>query len=159
MTFEERRTRVVSGTADPLPTGATVVEERRQYVAEPRTYIEEPAVSNQVITDRSVSVARPSGSTVAARIVALLFGLIQLVIGLRILFLLLNAREGNAIVAGILDVSRPLVAPFEGIFQTNALQAGGSVLDIAAVVALIGWTVIELIILAFKRVPRPETDV
>jgi hypothetical protein len=156
MTFEERRTRVVSET-EPVAGSPTYVEERRQYV-EPAAYVEQPVV-DRVVSDRSVSVARPSGSTMAARIVGLLFGLIQLVIGLRIVFLLLNAREGNALVAGVLDLSRPLVAPFEGIFQTNALQAGGSVLDIAAIVALIGWTVLELIILAFMRVPRPGEDV
>ena len=157
MTYEQRRTTVVNET-EPVPATPTYVEERREYV-EPRTYVEQPVVSDRVVSDRSVSVVRPSGSTMAARIVALLFGLIQLVIGLRILFLLLNAREGNALVAGILDLSRPLVAPFEGIFQTNALQAGGSVLDIAAVVALIGWTVLELIVLAVMRVPRPGEDV
>jgi len=156
MTYEERRTRVVSET-DPGPAGPTSVEQR--YVAEPRTYVEQPVVSDRVVSDRSVSVLRPSGSTVAARIVALLFGLIQLVIGLRIVFLLLNAREGNALVAMVLDLSRPLVAPFEGIFQTNALQSGGSILDIAAVVALVGWTVLELVVLAFMRVRRPGEDV
>ena len=44
-------------------------------------------------------------------------------------------------------------------FQTNALQAGGSVLDVAAIVALIGWTILELVILGFIRVPRPGEDV
>jgi hypothetical protein len=159
MTYEERRTRVVSETADPVPGPPTNVEERRGHVAEPRTHVDHPVVSDRVVSDSSVSVIRPSGSTMAARIVALIFGLIQLVIGLRILFLLLNAREGNALVAGVLDLSRPLVAPFEGIFQTNALQAGGSVLDIAAIVALVGWTVLELIILAVMRIPRPGEDV
>jgi hypothetical protein len=157
MTYEERRTRVVTET-EPVPATPTVVEERRQYV-QPSADIDRAVTSDRVISDRSVAVARPSGATMAARIVALLFGLIQLVIGLRIVFLLLNAREGNALVAGVLDLSRPLVAPFEGIFQTNALQAGGSVLDVAAVVALIGWTVLELILLAVMRVPRPGEDV
>ena len=158
MTYEERRTRVVTET-DTVPVAPTHLEGTPGYVAEPRTYVEAPVVSDRIVSDRSVSVVRPSGSTVAARIVTLIFGLIQLVIGLRILFLLLNAREGNALVAGVLDISRPLVAPFEGIFQTNALQAGGSVLDLAAVAALIGWTVLELILLAVMRVRRPGEDV
>ena len=84
----------------------------------------------------------------------MLFGLVQLVIGLRILLLLLDAREGNALVAAILDLSRPLVAPFEGILRTNALESGGSVLDLAAVVALVGWTIVELVILAILRIGR-----
>jgi hypothetical protein len=143
MTYEERRTTVVRDTdpvVDPMPVSTYATDER-------------------VVASSEVSTVRPSGATMAARLVALAFGIVQLVIGLRILFLLLNAREGNALVAGILDLSRPLVAPFEGIFQTNALQAGGSVLDIAAVAALVGWTIVELIILGLIRVPRPGEDV
>jgi hypothetical protein len=41
------------------------------------------------------------------------------------------------------------------MLKTNALTAGGSVFDIAAVLALLGWTVLEALILAavgiFKR--------
>jgi hypothetical protein len=80
------------------------------------------------------------------RILVLVFGLIQLVIGLRIVLLLLDARTGNALVAAILNVSQIFVAPFEGILHTNALAAGGAVLDIAAIVAFIGWTIIELVV-------------
>jgi hypothetical protein len=91
------------------------------------------------------------------RIIVLLFGLIQIVIGLRIVLLLLDARTGNALVSGILDVSKIFVAPFEGILNSNALTAGGSTLDVAAVVAFVGWTILELIVLwaigIFRREP------
>lgn len=103
--------------------------------------------------------ARPSGSTVASRIVILVFGIIQLLIGLRILLLAIDAREGNAIVSGILSLSQPLVAPFEGILRSDALHASGSVLDLAAIVAFVGWTVVELVVLAIVRLGRPgEAD-
>jgi hypothetical protein len=87
----------------------------------------------------------------------LLFGLIQILIGLRILLLLLDAREANALVRGILDVSQVFVAPFEGILRTDALRASGSVLDVSAIVAFVGWTILELIIIwavsIFRREP------
>lgn len=161
MTYEERRTTVVRDQADSEPPPRDYVDQRRTRLDGPVGYADSRAgfAEDRLVDERRVTAVRPSGSTVAARIVALIFGLIQLIIGLRIVFLLLNAREANALVAFILDLSRPLVAPFEGIFQTNALQAGGSVLDIAAIVALIGWTVVELIILALMRVPRPGEDV
>ena len=110
--------------------------------------------SESVVREHRVATTSPSASTLAARVVTVLFGLVQLVIGLRILLLLLDAREGNALVAAILDLSRPLVAPFEGILRTNALESGGSVLDLAAVVALVGWTIVELVILAILRIGR-----
>ena len=83
----------------------------------------------------------------ARRIVVLLFGLIQLVIGARILLLLLDAREANALVSAVLDISQVFVAPFEGILRTDSLAAAGSVLDVTAIVALVGWTILELIVL------------
>ena len=49
------------------------------------------------------------------------------------------------------------VAPFDGILNSNALSSGGSTLDVAAVVAFVGWTILELIVLwavgIFRREP------
>jgi hypothetical protein len=140
MTYEERQTTEVRTPAGPDPTHTA------------------PA-SDGVVREHRVATTAPTPSTLAARIVTVLFGLIQLVIGLRILLLALNAREGNALVAAILDLSRPLVAPFEGILRTNALESGGSVLDLAAVVALVGWTIVELVILAVLRIGRSGDQV
>lgn len=132
----------------------TVVTE----VPAPATGRETPAARETVRTDsRRITRTGPGGSETARRIVVLVFGLIQLVIGARIVLLLLDAREGNAIVSGILGVSQVLVAPFEGILRTDSINAAGSTLDVAAVVALVGWTVVELIVLwaigIFRREP------
>src|SRR6476660_9146248 len=83
----------------------------------------------------------PGGSEMTRRIIVLVFGLIQIVIGARIVLLLLDAREANALVSGILNISQVFVAPFDGILRTNSLHAAGSVLDITAIVAFVGWTV------------------
>jgi hypothetical protein len=90
------------------------------------------------------------------RIVTLIFGIIQALIVLRIVLLLLNAREGNDIVQFILNASQPFVAPFIGIFGVDQLRASGSVLDIAAVAALVGWTILEAIIIWAVNVMRRE---
>jgi YGGT family len=91
------------------------------------------------------------------RIIVLVFGLIQIVIGARIVLLLLDAREANGLVTGILNVSQLFVAPFDGILRTDSLRAAGSVLDITAIVAFVGITIIELIVLwavgIFRREP------
>jgi hypothetical protein len=101
----------------------------------------------------------PSGGEVAGRIVVFLFGIIQVLIILRIVLLLLNAREGNDLVAFILNTSQIFVAPFNGMLNMDNLQSGGSVLDVAAVLALIGWTVLEALILAAVGVFRREPSV
>jgi hypothetical protein len=122
------------------------------------TQTDDPAVvpgtsTNQVVERTEVS---PSGGEMLRRVVTLIFGIIQAFIVLRIVLLLLNAREGNDIVAFILNVSQIFVAPFIGIFNSDALAAGGSILDIAAIAALIGWTILEFIVLWAVNILRRE---
>jgi hypothetical protein len=119
-----------------------------------------PIVADQptIQTDtRRTTRSGPGGSEMTRRVVVLIFGLIELFIGLRIVLLLLDARTGNALVSGILNISQVFVAPFDGILHTNALTAGGSILDIAAVVAFVGWAIIELVVIwavgIFRREP------
>ena len=89
----------------------------------------------------------PGGAELARRIVVLVFGLIQIAIGARIVLLLLDAREANALVSAVLNISQVFVAPFEGMLRTDSIHASGSVLDITAIVAFVGWTILELIVL------------
>lgn len=114
------------------------------------------AETSSTVTRRSTTT-RPGGNELGRRVIVLLFGLIQLVIVLRIVLLVLDAREGNGLVSGILDISQFFVGPFDGILKTNALTSGGSILDLAAIVALVGWTVLEFIVLwglgVFRREP------
>jgi hypothetical protein len=121
-------------------------EEHRSVTTDSPTTPESGASSNRTVT-RSRADVRPSNNETARRIVVLVFGLIQIVIGLRIVLLLLDARTGNALVSVINDVGGVLAAPFQGILRINAVSSGGSVLDIAAVVALVGWTILELIVI------------
>jgi len=114
--------------------------------------------SEVVRTERGdVTRSGPSRPELSRRIVIFAFGLIQLVIGARIVLLLLDAREANGLVSGVLSLSQLFVAPFEGILRTDALHASGSTLDITACVALIGWTVVELVVIwavgIFRREP------
>jgi hypothetical protein len=99
----------------------------------------------------------PGASELARRVVILVFGLIQIVIAARFVLLLLDAREANGLVSGIINVSQLFVAPFAGILRTDSLHAAGSVLDITAIVAFIGITILELIVLwalgIFRREP------
>jgi hypothetical protein len=105
---------------------------------------------------RSTSMMGPGGNEVTRRVVVLLFGLVQIVIGLRFVLLLLNAREANDIVSGILNISQFFVAPFDGILQRDALHMSGSTFDVTAVVAFVGFTILELIVLWAVGIFRRE---
>ena len=126
---------------------------------------EDPAVVTPTTTTGGSAVVErrvtrtPSGGETAGRIIMLLFGIVQAFIILRIILLLLDAREGNDLVAFILNTSQIFVGPFEGMLRTNALTEGGSVLDIAAVLALVGWTILEALILAAVGIFRREPSV
>jgi hypothetical protein len=119
-----------------------------------------PAVASRETlrtTSQQVTTARPARPELARRIIVLVFGLVQILIAARFVLLLLDAREANGLVSGILNFSQLFVAPFEGILRSNSLHAAGSVLDIAAVLAFVGWTIVELIVIwaigIFRREP------
>jgi hypothetical protein len=122
---------------------------------------QEPAVAGGPETVRTdhlrTTTTGPSGSELTRRIIVLLFGLIQIVIGARFVLLLLDAREANGLVSAILNISQVFVAPFEGILRTDSLHSAGSIFDLTAVVAFIGWSILELIVLwaigIFRREP------
>src|SRR5262249_50120796 len=131
-----------SGWRHP-PNGGCEMTYQDRTVRQTRTVTTDPAAPVEPVypagevVDRT-TVVTPSGGELARRVVVLVFGIIQTLIVLRIVLLLLNAREGNDLVQWILNASQIFVAPFIGIFNTDALHAGGSILDIAAIAALVG---------------------
>jgi disulfide bond formation protein DsbB len=132
------------------------VQEQRSVTTDTPASTDTGGVSNRTVTSRELDV-RPSNNETARRIAVLVFGLVQIAIGLRIVFLLLDARTGNLLVSIVNGIGGVLTAPFQGILQISAISTSGSTLDIAAVVALIGWSIIELIVVwslgVFKREP------
>lgn len=104
-------------------------------------------------TEQRVRTAGPGGAAVIARFVMFLFGVLQVALILRVILLLLVANPGNDVVQLILSLTDPFVEPFRGMFRLDRVTADqGSVLDIAAIVALIGWSLVEMLILALVRV-------
>jgi hypothetical protein len=112
-----------------------------------------PAGTSRRVSERIVETEGPGPLTVAQRVVIFAFGILQALLILRIILLLLVANPGNDIVSFILGVTDPFVEPFIGMFQLNRVTADqGSVLDVAAIVALIGWTLVEALVLAALRI-------
>ena len=98
-------------------------------------------------------VAGPTPVTVARRVVDTLFGILELLLVIRILLLALGANTGNALVDGIYNITDPFVVPFIGVFNINHVHpTGNSVIDIAALVAMVGWAILALIVDAILRV-------
>jgi uncharacterized protein YggT (Ycf19 family) len=151
MTEIEQRTEV---TEESAQTGEPVGPAQPAAPVVPATAATGSSSGSSYV--RRTTRISPSGGEMARRVIVLIFGLIQIVIGLRVLLLLLNAREANTIVSFILDLSQVFVAPFEGILRTEALTKSGSILDITAIVAFVGWTILELILLWVVNIFRRE---
>jgi uncharacterized protein YggT (Ycf19 family) len=138
----------------------TRVVERERYVERP---VERPVADYPASSDQ-VNVNAPAGRTAYApagpgplyyveRVVSLVAGVLAVLLVLRILLLLLAANQLNAIVEFVIGVTEPFVAPFRGVFNIDEVApGGGSVLDVAAVVAIIGWLLIYLLIMAILRI-------
>jgi uncharacterized protein YggT (Ycf19 family) len=88
------------------------------------------------------------------RAIWLLFGIVVGLIAIRIIFLALGANEGNVIVDFVYAITEPFVAPFRGIFSIEQVRpVGESRIDLAAFTAIIGWTLIAMVIIAILRIP------
>jgi uncharacterized protein YggT (Ycf19 family) len=151
MTDYERTTvqRTVDEPDLPPPTTAPLTPAPLTTAPLPPA-IGRPVRSSTVHTERTVERTRRRPDVVG--LVTLVFGILQTLLLLRVLLLLLIANDDNTIVAGILAVTDPFVEPFRGMFRLDHVSGrSGSVLDIAALVALVGWTLVEALIVAVLR--------
>ncbi len=115
-----------------------------------------PREQRTIVRERASS--RPTAWTMLARIVTLVFAVLQVALLLRVALLLLGADQGNGIVHAILASTDPFVEPFRGMFRLDRLSAEpGSILDVAALTALVGWTLVEALALAVLRIGDRRT--
>lgn len=136
----------------------THVVERQTYVERERPVVEPaPYAAAPPAGQVNVNAGQPGGYVEPApgplywarRILTLLFTVLAVLIGLRILLLLFVANAASPIVDFVYGVTEPFVAPFRGIFSMDQVSpGGGSVLDVAALVAIIGWLLIYLLLMA-----------
>ena len=91
--------------------------------------------------------------TVVRRVVGLLFGILEVLLALRVILLALGANSGNGLVDGIYNATEPFVAPFIGVFSINHVHpTGSSVIDVAAIVAIVGYGLLAILIDSVLRI-------
>ncbi|MBI3887727.1 YggT family protein [Candidatus Microgenomates bacterium] len=82
---------------------------------------------------------------VVVTIIDVVFAIVVLVLGARIIIQLLGASTAAPIVRWIYDVSSQLIVPVAGVFP-NIFLGGGSVLDVVAIVGLVLYCIVFFVI-------------
>ena len=82
------------------------------------------------------------------RVVYFVLGVLEVIMGLRFIFRLLGANQGSSFAMFLYDLSHVFVAPFNGIFNDQAIGRV-SVFEVSTLVAmlvyaLIAWGLVEL---------------
>lgn len=94
----------------------------------------------------------PTGTTIAARVVNIITGIIVVLLAARFIFSLLGANRDSAIGGFVYDVTQPLVAPFFSLFNYRT-EYGISSFEFQTLVAILfyaflGWLLIKLFTIA-----------
>ncbi|HEX6257922.1 MAG TPA: hypothetical protein VFZ48_00415 [Candidatus Saccharimonadales bacterium] len=88
-------------------------------------------------------------------IISAVFGLIELVLGFRFMFLFLGANPSAPFVDWIYDVSTPFVTPFAGILGQPVVAPVGtvvnSIFDASTLIAFVVYASIGGLLIAFTR--------
>lgn len=85
----------------------------------------------------------------------LFVGIVEVFLGVRFIFRLLNANPGNDFVSWLYDVSGRLLEPFRGIFPTETVQPG-YVLEFSTLFAMVAYGLLGFLILALVDALVPE---
>lgn len=126
--------------------------EKKTVIGEDRTASEErvvthataegspPTVASSRTEVYDAAAAKRRSATRVVQLVYLLFGIIEALIGLRVILKLLAANPQNAFAQFIYGITSPMLAPFAGIFATPASQ--GYVLELHSLLAIIVYALV-----------------
>ena len=141
------------------PAPPEAVNETRQSINDNEAYTERQnvgsvdPVGNSVVNQTEVyedeNLRRASLRYWLTALISFLFGVLEVILGLRFVFRLLGANEGSDFVSSLYNFSHVFVAPFNGIFNDQTI-GNRSVLELSTLVAiliyaLVGWGLISLV--------------
>jgi|GEM_PF-915247 len=142
---------------DVVTPGDRVIREEVVHQPVARYDYTDEAVSENVTIDRVL--ARRAALDRISNVIWFVVGMLEIAIGLRVAFRLLEANQGSGFVTFIYDVTEPFVRPFQGIFTDPA--SDGAVLDTAALTAMVIWAIVAwgIVRLMWLLFDRTETGI
>lgn len=95
------------------------------------------------------------GSHILQRIIGALFGIIELILVLRLVLKLLGANSANVLVQGLYDITQPFVGIFEYIFAQKSITTSetAGTFEPETLIAIVAVALIALIVLKLIK-PR-----
>lgn len=111
----------------------------------------QPVMPVQPVYENGDPEAPVSGTDRACQIVYLIFGIIEVLIGIRIVLKLLAANPSAGFSSFIYGITGPLVGPFLGVFNTPS-GSNGSVFELSSVLAIIVYVLLAYVIVRTIRV-------
>lgn len=152
------------------PVPAEVVDSRQSFAKAGDTRIESEnkayydtqgnLVQRQEEFMDNPNARRWNGLERVTQVIYFLLGLLEILLALRFFFRLFGASRGNTLVDVIYNITGPLVAPFNGIFNDQALDRSNllevSTLLAMLIYALVGWGIVKLLHLVLKPAPTSE---
>jgi uncharacterized protein YggT (Ycf19 family) len=134
----------------------TVTETRHREVATERGAVPAGRGDRAAVTRTAAVTTRPGYSLI--QLVWLIGGIVQAIIGLRVLFRALAANPQAAFVQFIDTISSPLVYPFRGIIDDRPVGSG--MLDISALICMAVYLVATVATVQLIRIlTAPPTTV
>jgi hypothetical protein len=107
---------------------------------------------------RTVEEDIPSGTTLFARAVYYLLGVLEVILAFRFLLALLGANRGSGFGQFVFNLSYPFVQPFFGLFGYEPVY-GTSHIELFTLVAMAVYAIVAWGIIALIRLPRGGDDV
>lgn len=100
-------------------------------------------------TTTAVEDSEPSGSVLVARLIYWLMGVVETLLAIRFVLVLFGANRGNWFAQLVFNLTEPLVRPFLGLFNQQAVYGSGhfeaSTLVAMVVYALLAAGIIGLL--------------
>ena len=104
-------------------------------------YVEQ--ITEDAVAERMILIGKING------IIWLLFGILEALIGMRVILKLLAANPVNGFVNFVYDITYPFLAAFFGIVGTPT--SNGSVLEISSLIAMLVYLFIAWVITSLVR--------
>lgn len=105
--------------------------------------------NDDLVDDRREPTA--SNTTVVARVIGLIGGVIMAILGMRFVLSLMGANRGNTFADFIYSVSHPFVAPFFGLFNYQE-QFGVVRFEFETLIAIAFWGFVTWLIIQMATI-------